>query len=51
VSSLGASRGEATGELEGEVDDVEEAPSGCGDGMVAVAVRIVLRWGSVRDVD
>jgi len=40
VSSLGASRGEASGEDEGE-----EAPvSGREDDMLAVALRIVLRW-------
>jgi hypothetical protein len=52
VSSLGNARGEAGGELEGEVDeDADEAPSGRGGGMFAVAVRIVLRWRDLRDVD
>jgi hypothetical protein len=36
VSSLGGSRGEASGEGEGD-----EAPSGCEDDMVGVAVRNV----------
>jgi hypothetical protein len=39
VSSFGGSRGEASGEGEGD-----EAPSGAEDDMVAVAERIVLRW-------
>lgn len=41
VLSLGGSRGEASGDVDGEGDD---APSGCVFAMLAVAGRIVLRW-------
>jgi hypothetical protein len=50
VSSLGTSRGDASGDDEGEGED-DAAPSGREDDMLAAVVRIVLRWLDLGDVD